>query len=331
MRISILATAISAAMALAKPALAAEEKSELRDLREEAVEMILGEWNTYNQVQDQIARGIPVDKRVGDRHDIYKRVDLPQFGTHVVYAQKYKDGDPEKIIIQNIYVFGIDEGRNAVTLELFQPLNSTAIRDAHIYPERLKSLKIANTYRMPPGCRTFWRKQADGTIRGGIDNGCDLADSPSAQQTGLDSIIATSDFVLTPDIWWIRSRAHEGSYNRVYGPDMHRRYEKARQFECFGDVTEPTAEKKTRRFRGLVTHDLGGKIEFGGVVGAVQPYSLRLRRIGKMDEDLPGNGLTLTVMRNGEEAQASTSAPSQKISISALEMQITCDFLLQFD
>ncbi len=187
-----------------------------------------GRYDNALQVQQERADGVDSAYRNYRRHSIFRRVDLPAFGPAVFYAQQFRDGDPEKIYRQRIYVMSLDRERQAIRLRVHLPNDTDSIVDAYREPAKLADLTPAQTI-VWSGCDVFWQAQSDRFV-GKLDPGaCQFDSEAFGQRIQLDETLT-----LFADAMWFADRglSLDGEYLFGMRGDQPAKALRARAFRC---------------------------------------------------------------------------------------------------
>ena len=249
------------------------------------LEWFPGRFDSSLQTRTDVLDEVPGDERNYHRHSIFRRVSLPAFGEVVFYAEQYRDGDPEKVYRQRIYVFTLDEDRGAIRLRVHVPESVEPLRGAYRDPSLLSGLTPEAT-TVWEGCDLWWQWKGD-HFRGALDPGaCRFTSEAFGQEIVLDEyLLLDGEAIQFAD----RGLALDGSYlfgMRGQVPNISR---KVRPFRC-----------ELREGDGTIlrwTHDQGGRLEAGGRVLDLQRWNapghergLRLTLSSEM-----GDGLAVAI------------------------------------
>jgi hypothetical protein len=122
-----------------------------------------GDYDNFEQVQEQARRGVPAAERNTATQLHIRRVELPAFGQHVFYAE-WRDRDDAAILRQRIYAFELDAPRRALRLNLHiwpndRPAFVAQTAGAYLDPARLAGVTPA---AMAPltGCDVYFARAA---------------------------------------------------------------------------------------------------------------------------------------------------------------------------
>ncbi len=209
------------------------------------VDWFPGRYDSALQVVEQRAAKLPAEQRNYRRHSIFRRVDLPAFGEHVYYAEQYRDGDPDAVYRQRIYVITIDPNRKQLRLRVHIPPDTRVLLGAYREPTLLSGLRPEDT-TVWPGCDLFWTREGDQLV-GRLDAGaCSFESARFGQRVFLEE-----DLTLSRDSIWFADRGLTANGEYLFG--------------MRGD--EPTIAIKVRPFvctfsdgSSAWVHDQGGTV-----------------------------------------------------------------------
>ena len=278
----------------AQAAWAEGPKADLADF----VDWFPGRYDSALQVLEQRAARLPAEQRNYRRHSIFRRIDLPAFGEYVYYAEQYRDGDPEAVYRQRVYVVAIDPDRQQLRLRVHIPPDTDALLGAYRKPELLAGLRPEDT-TVWPGCDLFWQREGERLV-GRLDEGaCSFESQRFGQRVYLEEYL-----MLSPDAIWFADRGLSASGEYLFGMrgDTPTHAPKARPFVCsFTD--EHT----------VWVHDQGGAIEHKGWTWVLQRYAADDTR-----------GLVLRARNRGRIYSQARVRDSDDIALGAQDMKLSC-------
>lgn len=149
------AAAVIACMAVALGACADQQKANEADMAELLVQLA-GRYDNTGQVQADVQHG------VHPAHDplalVIVPVDDPLIGEHVFYVQEMAADDPNRVMVQRVWTFGVqNKSIEQSVWTLKEPLRW---RDAQRNPEMLESL-VNQDVTPVRGCNLTWKKTGD--------------------------------------------------------------------------------------------------------------------------------------------------------------------------
>lgn len=149
------AAAVIACMAVALGACADQQKANEADMAELLVQLA-GRYDNTGQVQADVQHG------VHPPHDplalVIVPVDDPLIGEHVFYVQEMAADDPNRVMVQRVWTFGVqNKSIEQSVWTLKEPLRW---RDAQRNPEMLESL-VNQDVTPVRGCNLTWKKAGD--------------------------------------------------------------------------------------------------------------------------------------------------------------------------
>lgn len=280
-----------------------------------------GEYDNQEQVYFEEELELAQDLRHERTHHVFHQVELPIFGTQVVYVQQNSDDDPKKIYRQRIYVFAPDYEENAIRLTIHTPKDVAALVDAHKEPEKLKSLTLEDTV-VRPGCEVFWKREAN-QFRGYMKPGaCSFESKRSGKR-----IIINDDLVLTENELWISDRATDEDGNYVFGnkAGIPHKNRKARHFSCWMAVKREKEEGWYFESK-LMLHDQGGRVWLTTDEKEPITVGLKMRNVvWPYGTNKPS--LVIYAYREGEDKAVSyawSEPTSKRVGLNLRWMQASC-------
>ena len=146
-------------LALASLAVHADENSSLNEDLRTILDWWNGDYNNDRQVSALLAAKKPIWREDGSGEgghievtSHYRPVDLPAFGSYVVYVEETKHGDPDNIFRQRIYTLSIDEEIEAVRVKLWNFKDKQKYVGAWRDLSRLNSLSPEEMSPLPDQC-----------------------------------------------------------------------------------------------------------------------------------------------------------------------------------
>lgn len=149
------AAVLGCAVALMLGACADQQKANEADMAELLVQLP-GRYDNTGQVQSDVQHG------VHPPHDplalVIVPVDDPLIGEHVFYVQEMAADDPNRVMVQRVWTFGLqNKSIEQSVWTLKEPLRW---RDAQRNPEMLESL-VNQDVTPVRGCNLTWKKTGD--------------------------------------------------------------------------------------------------------------------------------------------------------------------------
>lgn len=272
--------------------------------------------------------GVPPSERHGRVHSLFRAIEAPQFGAHVLYEEQYSDGDPAKVLRQRVYAFSADEAAGAIRLRIHTPKAPEKLLGAARDPARIARLKLSDTI-YNPGCDVLWTRRINQFV-GAVEDGACRAKSES-----YGEIVVDEDHTLTESELWISERATTPAGAPVFGhPNgVPQKLRKVRPFECWtavlrgarhGDSGEGLNDWQFAR--GGWLHDQGGVLAI--VTDEAEPRTVRLR-LRRVEWPTGTNrpSLTLYVMEGDSERAVSyawAEYDAERIGINLRWLQASC-------
>ncbi len=162
-----------------------------------------GTYDTADQVNDEIVRGIPEAQRHERRHVIYARIDAPQIGPYIFFRQERKGGPEGEIITRGVVVFEPDESANGIRMWLRNIPDPVRFTDLHLKKDLWAQVTFDPTYGGK--CPFHWRLAEGklvGTLQGG---GC--------------KIISNAGKAMSFDATWTSTQASLSVFDNTYDGD----------------------------------------------------------------------------------------------------------------
>ncbi|MCS6967492.1 MAG: chromophore lyase CpcT/CpeT [Cytophagales bacterium] len=252
-----------------------------------------GEFDNFLQVWLEKRDSVKPELIHEHIHSIFAPVEVPAFGKNVFYVKQYMDGDPKKIYRQRLYHFSIDAAEKAIRLDIYSFPVDSLYYDAHLQPEKLRSLtpnQLINT----PGCAVFWKRNGDHFIGYMKPKACHFV----SKRTGK-RIYITDSLKLTPQEIWIRDEAEDEDGNYVFGhkAKIPHKLKRVKYYTGWMVVQNPLQQNQYFTMRNLRLHNQGDKVRFVTEKGEPTKYWLELSEV-VYGKDL--NVLKLAIYEDGK-------------------------------
>ncbi|MEM1412609.1 MAG: chromophore lyase CpcT/CpeT [Pseudomonadota bacterium] len=310
-RVLRLKVVILTLLLLPAPLIGSEQDPVARSLEEQFERFLSwfpGRYDSALQTRTDALDAVPAALRNYRRHSIFRRVDLPAFGEVVFYAEQYRDGDPEKVYRQRIYVMTLDHDRQAIRLRVHVPDEVEALRGAYREPSLLEGLRPDQT-TVWDGCDLWWRRESN-YFRGELDPGACRFDSEAfGQEIVLEEyLLLGHDEIQFAD----RGLALDGTYLFGMKGDTPNRSRAVRPFLCTlgaGDVQTT-----------VWLHDQGGWQDTASGRLMLQRWNVG---DGGVHDD---HGLRLVLQHASGEVLAEEAAPTdaEMVSLKHESLQVVC-------
>ena len=259
-----------------------------------------GEYNNFHQAED----GVPTN------HYIYRKVDLPSFGDHVIYVQQYYGvgDDKETVYRQRIYQSYADSERNEIVTKIysFKDGGEEQVVDAQFYPNLLSALKPADMNTLPDGCEIFWSRKREDIIGYQRPGDC-VMKVPNTDMT----MILSDNLKLTKTSFTTQTIGNDLEGDRIFGGDEPKKMYRASVYTCDLSGDDDTSAK----FR---IHDLGGRATLSAY-GIDE--TLRLTRMHSGNENSPR---TLDFLDANDSVLASSYPSTGTLSATYGSNTISC-------
>ncbi|MFK7954673.1 MAG: CpcT/CpeT family chromophore lyase [Lysobacterales bacterium] len=127
-----------------------------------------GDYNNDRQLAVLTKAGKPIWREDGSGKpghievtSHYREVNLPQFGSHVLYVEETKHGDPKLMFRQRIYTFDIDPQSDDITVKLWNFKDKQGYVGAYQDLSMIADLQPSEMSPLPDQCDLTIRQQAD--------------------------------------------------------------------------------------------------------------------------------------------------------------------------
>jgi hypothetical protein len=167
---------------------------------EDLANMWDGAFDTANQVNFQERFSQPAEGWVARHHKIFKRVDLPAFGSTVTYVEHYAGDPPGQLVRQRLYVHSVDTDAQQVITDIyaFRGDDVAKVVGAHQNPSKLSGLTPAKMDKLPGGCAIRWQSRGDVFVGTQAPEDCLYTPEGFGQQVRLrDTITLTAEAMTT--------------------------------------------------------------------------------------------------------------------------------------
>lgn len=161
-----------------------------------------GHWSNDAQVTSPRNQALPAEARHTRLDMVVRAVDLPMFGSHVLYGEIYAEGDRAKIVRQRLYAAEIDRVRGMIRVRLFIfPDQNRIFSRADENPASLAALKPTDVIVIP-GCDIYVQPEPDALL-GGMDFGaCRYEAFPEFKAAGVQELISYTRMQIAADRFW---------------------------------------------------------------------------------------------------------------------------------
>lgn len=221
-------------------------------------ELLDGEFDNFERANGSAEDGSTPEARV---HYVYRRVNLPAFGEHVVYVQQYFGaGDNAAAVYrQRIYESYADARRDEVVTRIwsFPQADGPNVVDSQYVPSLLAGYTPENMTTLPEGCEIFWRRNGDHFVGYQKPGDC-VMNFPNTEA----KMVLADDLILSPTVFSTATRAHDLEGARLFGSDVPSPKTRASVYHCAVNVEGTDAS--------IRIHDQGGE-------GGVGDLRVRLR------------------------------------------------------
>lgn len=284
------------------PASASPEANKNEQLDQDLIyfsELFEGEYNNFS-----------IDADAAQRHYLYRRVDLPAFGDHVVYVQQYYGAgeDTAAVYRQRIYASYADYKRNEIVTRIFSFPNESlqSVVDAQFDPSKLSSFTPDTMTALPEGCEIFWYRDGDNIV-GYQKLGVCVMKVPNSDVT----MLLSDDLLLTPASFTTFTKGQTEDGDPIFGDEKPLVMQKANILTC--TVSDHDGASLTAR-----AHDVGGIVPLSSLG---LDNTVRIRRDAPTDLASP---LILEIVSNNSGVATSSEPTSPPAAISTDDISVRC-------
>ena len=222
-------------------------------------ELLDGEFDNFERGTGNAEDGTTPEARV---HYVYRRVNLPAFGEHVVYVQQYFGaGDNAAAVFrQRIYESYADAGRDEVVTRIwsFPPADGPNVVDSQYEPGRLAGYTPENMTTLPEGCEIFWQRNGDHFVGYQKPGDC-VMNFPNTETR----MMLADDLILSPTVFSTATRAHDLEGAWLFGSDIPSPKTRVSVYHCAVNVEGTDAS--------IRIHDRGGEAGVGDLRLRLRP------------------------------------------------------------
>lgn len=295
---------------------------------EDLANMWDGAFDTANQFNFQERFNLPEEGWVAHHHKIFKRVDLPAFGSTVTYVEQYAGDPPEQLVRQRLYVHTVDTKAQQVITDIYAFREGDAEKavGAHEDPSKLSGLTPAKMDKLPDGCAIRWQPRGDVFLGTQTPDDCLYTPEGFGQKVRLrDTITLTSKSMTTQT----EILAEDSSMLMANDLGVAEVAYKARTFTCMILAQNPALEARLERFDGIKTHDQGGVFEVS--TQHTPPKDLHVRLLKVIPPAGPSRHTLIMQLSEQNDlfptamAFVAPDAPRVAVNIEGIEANCTAD------
>ena len=172
-----------------------------------------GIYDNSAQVTEDEAKELPADKRHIPLHQIVEPVSIEGFDGLTYFQQLTNDGSTDMLLGVGIYQFHPDPETGTVKLRFHMFNNSEKFIDAHLYPEKLENVTLADLHSTE-GCAFYFSRSEDESQLKGVMGkpGC----YPISRSLGT-KIHHIGELIIKPDELWNNARYYDLDGNQLFG------------------------------------------------------------------------------------------------------------------
>ena len=253
------AVLLSSCDAPGEPGVAPADTTRLDEDLQYFSELLDGEFDNFERANGSAEGGATPEARV---HYVYRRVNLPAFGRHVVYVQQYFGaGDNAAAAYrQRIYESYADAGRDEVVTRIwsFPQADGPKVVDSQYVPSQLAGYTRENMTTLPEGCEIFWRRNGDHFVGYQKPGDC-VMNFPNTEA----KMMLADDLILSPTMFSTATRAHDPEGARLFGSEVPSPKTRVSVYHCAVSVEGTHAS--------IRIHDQGGEAGVGDLRVRLRP------------------------------------------------------------
>lgn len=208
-------------------------------------ELFEGEYSNIGKV-------VKSSEPVQQAHYVYRNVDLPAFGNHVVYVQQYYGSgvNPATVYRQRIYSSYADTARNEIVTRIysFSAEEAPLVVDAQYDASKLQDFTPENMSTLPQGCEIFWYREGENIV-GYQKEGLCTMNIPNTEI----KMQLSDELLLTPALFSTFTIGKDMDGNKMFGDDAPSSKYRASIYHC-------TANGSGTEGQTIRTHDMGGEL-----------------------------------------------------------------------
>lgn len=247
--------------------------SKLDEQLTEMLQWFEGEFDNFQQVykekEDKVAE---VHEHI---HSIFKRINLPAFGSNTFYVLQYMDGDSTKIYRQRIYSFTTNTKENAIQLDIYSFIKDSLYYYAHNNTTKLDSLTPIQMTKTD-GCQVYWKKDGEKYIGYMKKDACNFISKRNGKK-----IFITDRLVLTKNFITIRDEAYDENGAYVFGHKgkIPHHLIKCKNYKGWILLQKAGFDNDYIQMRNLQWHDQGSRVRLITEDGKPTKYEVELAAV----------------------------------------------------
>jgi hypothetical protein len=232
-----------------------------------------GEFDNFQQVYKE--REDKVKEEHEHIHSIFKKVDLPAFGSDVFYVIQYFDGDTSKVYRQRIYTFNTDPVENAIRLDIYSFKQDSLFYFSNLNPVKLQGL-TPQQMTTTDGCGVWWKKMNEKYIGYMKEKACNFISKRSGKK-----IYITDSLLLTPNEIWIRDEAYDENGAYIYGnkDKIPHKLKRCTFYKGWILLQKAGFDNAYHQLRNMVWHDQGKRVRMYTEDGLPTKYEVELANV----------------------------------------------------
>ena len=283
------------------------------------IELTVGEFNNYNQINfqdnDFIEEKITTD--YSRLHHIRQKINSPNLDGHWVYAQINRLDRDGEIYRQSYMHYFIDEQNQikARSYKLTKPSQEKTL-PSQVFLDTLSKEQLVPS--MPEGCDTHWQRELE-QFTGVTDHNTCVIDSKYKKNQKRQIF---SEEIIGEKGLWGREGAYTLDGELAFGLEApnYYKYHRVRPMTCWTAVH--LQDDEWEFYRDLKTHSEGGSVSFG----KERQYRLQLKQTEFIASDW-SDAFELFIYKGYEEkaiAYSWTEPTAKHIAVNLREVQASC-------
>lgn len=195
----------------------AESEAENQRILDAVANWVHGRYDNAEQVERDIASGVPETQQHRLMHQVFAPVDVPFLDGVVVYQQSSIDGseDPDWIIRRGLLHFFVSPETGKVHQRELSFKEEEKFVNVHRTPSQLDGLTLEDlTWRTNCDFKLSWESGGN-AVSGPMDFGPCRMENPGSGE----DMIADDKIRITPDEYWFLGRYVDRDGNIVWGTE----------------------------------------------------------------------------------------------------------------
>ncbi|MEM7704572.1 MAG: chromophore lyase CpcT/CpeT [Pseudomonadota bacterium] len=219
------------------------------------MELWPGDYDNREQVQFDFNVGKRSPAQGGHKrvHSQIRRVDLPTFGEHVLYAKTFGDNNSDNVIRHHLYELKADETAKAIRIRVHQFKNGGRYSGAAANPAILDSMTRDDT-TVAAGCDLLLTRDVDAIVGGTAPGACAAASENGGESLDYQVRISETGY-------WFHDRKITNDSSAEPQLPWYQ-LERVRWFQCMLDFPREDGGRPVNTVSYVRIHDQGGTYPF---------------------------------------------------------------------